>query len=523
MVATMEDQRKLLALSLYEISGELIYSSCGSSETLNHVFIHFYISSAFKFGEFTLKSGEKSPVYFDLRVIISHPDVIDQLNDLLHTFIQENAIECDQLCGVPYTGKYYTERIHCNTFLIAWFTFSALPIATLLSHKTRKPMLIRRKEAKTGYGTAKLIEGIFKQGEKCLIIEDVVTTGSSVLETSNDLKSVGLIVEDAIVVVNREQGGSENLVKRGIKMYSLFTLKFLLETLRDAGRIEDSTVRNVGDYIARSQTKIGDGSTKPPRLSMSFRERAKVAKNEVSRALLSIIDQKNTNLCLAADLTKADEILNLVQSVGPYICLLKTHVDLIEDFNADFTKKLKSLAQKHNFLIMEDRKFADIGNTVDIQYTKGIYQISNWADLVTVHSLPGEGILKALKEAASKYSPRGAFLLAEMSSEGNLISSDYKEKTMKMATNHSDFVAGIVGQSADLVKDPGLIQLTPGVKLEAGGDNLGQQYNTPEYVMKEKGADIAVVGRGIINSKNPGEMAKIYRDRLWEAYLARIQ
>lgn len=94
---------------------------------------------------------------------------------------------------------------------------------------------------------------------------------------------------------------------------------------------------------------------------------------------------------------------------------------------------------------------------------------------------------------------------------------------MKMAAAHSDFVAGIVAQSADLVKDPGLIQLTPGVKLEAGGDNLGQQYNTPEYVMKEKGADIAVVGRGIINSKNPGEMAKTYRDRLWEAYLGRIK
>lgn len=384
-------------------------------------------------------------------------------------------------------------------------------------------MLVRRKEAKTGYGTAKLIEGVFQEGEKCLIIEDVVTTGSSVLETSNDLKSVGLVIEEAIVVVNREQGGCENLLKRGIKMHSLFTLSFLLETLRDAGRVKESMVKTVSEYIARSQTKIGDVPTKPPRVSWSFGERAKVAKNEVARALLSLMEQKNTNLCLAADLTKTDEILNLVQSVGPYICLLKTHVDMIEDFSLDFAKKLQALAQKHNFLIMEDRKFADIGNTVDIQYTKGIYRISSWADLVTTHSLPGEGIVRALKEAASKYKARGIFLLAEMSSEGNLITSDYKEKTMKMAASHSDFVAGIVGQSADLVKDPGLIQLTPGVKLDEGGDNLGQQYNTPEYVMKEKGADIAVVGRGIINSKNPGEMAKTYRDRLWEAYLARIK
>lgn len=75
---------------------------CEISVKRESMFLYF---SAFKFGEFTLKSGEKSPVYFDLRVIISYPDVIDQLNDLLYTFIQEKGIECDQLCGVPYTGK----------------------------------------------------------------------------------------------------------------------------------------------------------------------------------------------------------------------------------------------------------------------------------------------------------------------------------------------------------------------------------------------------------------------------------
>lgn len=66
------------------------------------MFLYF---QAFKFGDFTLKSGEKSPVYFDLRVIISYPDVIDQLNELLYVFIQEKGIEYDQLCGVPYTGN----------------------------------------------------------------------------------------------------------------------------------------------------------------------------------------------------------------------------------------------------------------------------------------------------------------------------------------------------------------------------------------------------------------------------------
>lgn len=385
----------------------------------------------------------------------------------------------------------------------------------------KQPMLIRRKEAK-GYGTKKLIEGKFDNGETCLIIEDVVTTGSSVLETTRDLRSEGLIIEDAVVVVDREQGGSDNVANQNVKMHSMFTLKYLLETLKEAGKINEKTVKDVKEYLSKTISTTAK-KDKPKRIFMKFSEREKVAKNEVSRSLFKIMETKKTNLCLAADLTKTEEILNLVDQVGPFICLLKTHVDIIENFSEDFVKSLKSLAQKHNFLIMEDRKFADIGNTVALQYSKGIYGISAWADLVTAHSLPGDGILKGLKSALSGSQSRGVFLLAEMSCDGNLISSEYKEKTIKMAESQLDFVAGIVCQSSELIQDPGLIQLTPGVKLQEGGDNLGQKYDTPDLVVREKGADIAVVGRGICESKNPAEVAKTYRDQLWEAYTTRTQ
>lgn len=94
------DQKKSLALKLFEISGDKLETSINYME--NHFILQF---PAFKFGEFTLKSGEISPIYFDLRVIVSYPDVMDQLTDLMMDFIKNRKVPCDQLCGVPYTGE----------------------------------------------------------------------------------------------------------------------------------------------------------------------------------------------------------------------------------------------------------------------------------------------------------------------------------------------------------------------------------------------------------------------------------
>lgn len=256
---------------------------------------------------------------------------------------------------------------------------------------------------------------------------------------------------------------------------------------------------------------------------MSYTARSDLAKCSVTKELFNLMTLKKTNMCLAADLTKAEDILNLVETAGPYICILKTHIDIIEDFSQNFINSLKSLAEKHNFLIMEDRKFADIGNTVALQYGSGIYNIADWADLITVHTLPGQSILQGLKSALHENKNRAVFLLAEMSSKGNLITPPYINATMKIATEglDIDFICGIVCQNPDVVNNPGLIQLTPGVKIDEQNDNLGQQYSGPEYVIKEKGADIAVVGRGIYKAKNIEHAAIQYRDRLWAAYCER--
>ncbi|XP_037036768.1 uridine 5'-monophosphate synthase [Bradysia coprophila] len=482
-----------------------------TSEKYANLAVKLFDINAFKFGDFKMKVGINSPVYFDLRVIISHPDVMDTVSELLVEFLNDKKTSCDHICGVPYT---------------------ALPIASIVSVRDSKPMLIRRKEAKD-YGTKKLIEGKYQSGDTCLIIEDVVTSGSSILETVKDLRREGIVVTDAIVMVDREQGGAKNIEENGIRMHSLFTLSQLLNILQAAGKIEETTVKAVAKYISTCQIK-SDGSMVEPmtkavnelnRTRMNFQTRADHAKCQVAKNLFRLMATKETNLCVAVDLTKASLILDLVEQIGPYICVLKTHVDVIEDFNENFVQSLAALATKHNFLILEDRKFADIGHTVSMQYSKGVYKISQWADLVTCHSLPGQGVIDGLKNGIGDYSNRGVFLLAEMSSKGNLTSEKYAKDTMELASDvrNSDFIAGIVCQTLGVVTNPGLIQLTPGVQISNTNDELSQQYNSPEKVIQEKGADIAVVGRGITNSANAAVAAKEYRDQLWTAYCDRIK
>jgi uridine monophosphate synthetase len=106
--------------------------------------------------------------------------------------------------------------------------------------------------------------------------------------------------------------------------------------------------------------------------------------------------------------------------------------------------------------------------------------------------------------------------------QGNLITPDYTSETVKMAAKYPNLITGFVCQNKNTFSDPGLLQLTPGVQLESVKDNLGQVYNTPEKVILEKGADIVVVGRGIVAAKSPETQVIVYKEALWKNYLKRI-
>lgn len=166
-----------------------------------------YQIGAIKFGEFTLKSGKTSKIYLDLRQIISYPDILREVAQTIWNKVQQ--CHFDVICGVPYT---------------------ALPIATCLSLQHNLKMIMRRKEKKS-YGTKQQIEGAFQPGQHCLIIEDVITSGASILETVEDLEQAEIKIKDVAVLINREQGGQENLQRKNLNLHAAFTLNEILQHL----------------------------------------------------------------------------------------------------------------------------------------------------------------------------------------------------------------------------------------------------------------------------------------------------
>ncbi|KAI9206603.1 Orotidine 5'-phosphate decarboxylase domain-containing protein [Polychytrium aggregatum] len=266
-------------------------------------------------------------------------------------------------------------------------------------------------------------------------------------------------------------------------------------------------------------------------LTKTYAERASLHANPTAKRLLELMDRKQTNLSVAADVTSKAELLRIAEALGPYICVFKTHIDIVDDFDQDLVDRLVALAKEHDFLIFEDRKFADIGNTVKHQYASGVYHIASWSDITNAHPLPGEGIVKGLKEVGLPLG-RGLLLLAEMSSAGSLAKGSYTAEAVRMARRNRDFVFGFIGQrrlplhgEGDKIDEEGdedYVYMTPGVGLEAKGDSLGQQYRTPRQVILESGCDVIIVGRGIYGGGDIAEKARTYREAGWAAYLERV-
>ncbi|MFH1225514.1 MAG: orotate phosphoribosyltransferase [Candidatus Diapherotrites archaeon] len=193
--------------------------------------IELHKIGAVKFGLFTLKSGLKSPIYLDLRLLVSYPKTLGLVAKEFDALAKKNKLKFDRVAGVPY---------------------AALPIATAFSLEANVPMIYPRKERKD-YGTGQGIEGVFKKGETILLCDDLITTAESKFEAIEVLKGAGLVVKDVIVLVDRGQGGKEQLAERGYKLHSVLAVGELLEELHKAGKLSGEEYKSAAEYFKNPQ------------------------------------------------------------------------------------------------------------------------------------------------------------------------------------------------------------------------------------------------------------------------------
>ena len=179
-----------------------------------------------KFGQFTLKSGLLSPLYIDLRQLISFPQVLEQVAAAYLPILRSLAFE--RLAALPY---------------------AAVPIATAISLQGGWPLLYPRKEAKT-YGTRAEIEGLYQAGEQVAIIDDLATTGGSKFEAIEKLTAVGLRVRDVVVLIDRQSGAAEALGQAGYRLHAVLTLGEMLDHWEQSGRVEQSHIRAAREFLA---------------------------------------------------------------------------------------------------------------------------------------------------------------------------------------------------------------------------------------------------------------------------------
>jgi len=501
----------------------------------------FYHLDIIKNGSFNLKNGTASNIYIDFRKLINYPQLFEYLEILIDLMFPELFIDTT---AITPTNTNISEHSVNEALAVKLMPIpmGGLPLGNYLSFSKCIPQVMIRDKPKA-HGTKNIIEGIYSDKDEFIIIEDVITSGTSVKESLQNLFDYGITnlkYKAALCICNRGSLEKLDISTRScnisVPIYNIFTLK----------EIEDYLVRHSLcapiNYFA-NQYKF-------------------------SNELYKLATMKKSNIILSCDFMNDKEIISMIDRIGNKIVAVKLHLDTVKINNEEnnnnyyqlFIDKLKELKQKHNFLIIEDAKFADIETIMYEKIYASRMMINKIADAITIHAVAGLSILEQNNNNQNQNQniKIPMIIVSEMSSIDNMIDIEYSKKIINKIRNipytiekpsrttfvnhsppnpsdnppgnppmlsmHSSLLGGLVCQHnvSELIKPFEFLTMTPGVNLEFANDSGNQKYSIPA-VKNNKVGLFWIVGRGITKYKDNLKILQskmeLYKETGWQYFI----
>ena len=359
------------------------------------------------------------------------------------------------------------------------------------------------------HGTKRLIEGVIQNGDRYILVEDVITSGTSIIQALDNISSHlahGSLTPDTpdipaiICICNR----SNVSTLRDIPVFSIFTLAELEDYITN-------TITNTNTNAILNETVYFKYGT------------------AFSNKLYQLALIKRSNIILSCDFMKNREILDCLRLIGPSVIAVKLHLDTLDTYEycyGRFLAELKLLKAEHQFLVIEDAKYADIDAIMIEKVNHSQLELTTAADAFTMHAVAGLSILEGDKLEIP------AIIVAEMSSANNMITHEYTQKIVdsihlsSQGDNNSKLMlGGVVCQSQfpRMIEPFQMATLSPGVNLEVIGDGHNQQYKIPSLAEGQRVGMFWIVGRGITVFRNNNEKLKevmnTYQSRGWDYFI----
>ena len=430
----------------------------------NVLFSKLYGLEIIKYGTFTLKNGTTSNIYIDLRKLINYPCIFSLILKIIKLLYPSLLLDENiKLMPIPMGG---------------------LPLGNYISFTENIPQIMVRDKVKD-HGTRNLIEGVITPLDKYIIIEDVITSGTSVKETLTKLQPQEFIYHAILCICNR--GNIQSICD--IPVLSVFTIDEFMQYL--------DSVRTVS-IVPKQYFKLG---------------------NYFSNHLYHLAIQKQSNLILSCDFMSIETIIKIIEKLGHYIVGLKLHLDTLSQYNtnSDEFNHILQLQTKYNFMIIEDAKFGDIETII---LDKMASLVGTGIDALTIHALAGLSILTSPKLNTSL----APIIVTEMSCN-NLIDSEYPSRVIEtIRSQENPNLGGLVCQSKvpKLLESFEMLTMSPGINFDNKNDDCNQNYTIPNVKNNKLGL-FWIVGRGITkylnNEKILMEKANIYKTKGWDYFM----